>query len=150
MSPALEKGLMQLSEEYGPMYTAVLDAMLARRAQLASCGIQDEGAVIIKIHSVADKDTGGKTMTADGVRIERSTFTNEAAARVEACIQKYVLHETTEAALDGPNGTKMDPEEAVEFDLVDFPIERDEDYDFLNTGSLEAFHHRATKQRYGF
>jgi hypothetical protein len=149
VTPGLEAGLRQLEQEYGPMYRIMLDKELARRAQLQTCGIHDHGAVLVEIRSAADPDTDGKTMTAHTVRIVKSSFDGASAERVKECVQGAILHETVETALDGPSGVHMDPRKAVEFDFVAFPIEDDEIYAFLRTGSMEAFHARETKRVLG-
>jgi hypothetical protein len=43
----------------------------------------------------------------------------------------------------------MSPNESVQYDLVRFPIESDELYDFLETGSLASFHATKTRDLYG-
>jgi hypothetical protein len=149
MTPELQKGFAGLEREYGPMFLARLDGELSRRAQLATCGINDVGALVVEIHYSTDPD--GKTMTANEVKIDKmgNSFQGAVADKAKECVQNAILHETVPFDRRGPRGLLMDPDEALVYDIVKFPVETDELYEFLQTGALASYHAMETKQTYG-
>jgi hypothetical protein len=77
---------------------------------------------------------GGKTFTTHEVRIVNSSYTGGGTELIKQCVDGAVLHEVKEAALEGPNGRRMNPRAATEFDIVEIPVETDRLYTFLKTG----------------
>jgi hypothetical protein len=150
VTPQLEEAQHALEKTYGPMWVNILNNWLARRAQLASCGVRQQGAIMLEIRANADADSGGKTFTTNQVRIINSSFSGRDAEQVKQCVDGTVLHEVKEAALEGPNGVRMNPSRATEFDIVEFPVESDRLYTFLKTGVWADFGSGPIRKKYGW
>jgi hypothetical protein len=149
-SPELENAERALEKTYGPMWVNILNNWLARRAQLAACGIRAPGGIMMEIRANVDPDSGGKTFTTHQVRIINSSFSGRDADQVKQCVDGAVLHEVKEAAIEGPNGVRMNPNQATEFDIVEFPIENDRLYTLLKTGVWDSFSSMPIRKKYGW
>jgi hypothetical protein len=146
----LERAYRSLEDEYGPMFFSLLEGMLARRAQIATCGIKEQGAVWAEIHFSVAPDH--KTMLASEINFDRNiSFAEETAETARECIRSAVLHEQDPYVVGGPPGREMDDSDSiVVYDLISFPIEDDELYELFSRASPAAFHATQTKKKYGF
>ena len=145
VTPELRAVYATLEKDYGPMLYSMIDGDLIRRAAVATCGITEPGAVHIVIESTVNPD--GKTTTASTVTMRRSSYAGELAARVEECVRESVLPEEVPFERRGPNGRLMSNKSTYRDDIISFPVEEDEFYQFFQ-GSIDAFQMTATRKRY--
>lgn len=153
VTPTIERTYAEIEKQWGPGYVTWLDGKLARRAAIASCGVEEPGAAKILIGSKVSADR--KTQVSQTVQILTS-YQGELDDIVTNCIRNAVLgissdHVTATPDWVGPDMKKNfgQSDEDHEFDTIGFPVESDELYDVFS-GESSAYSATRTKQEYGW
>jgi hypothetical protein len=155
VTPKLEEALRALYKTYGPGLTTWIDGKLARRAELAKCGISEPGAAKFAIRSLVDHNAG--THTVEELDDIETSYQGEMNDLVVACIRKAVVGKVEAHVSEVPSWFNdeqrrdwRDSPLEFEIDTVSFPIEDDELYQLFSEGRASAYQEANTKSRYGW
>ncbi len=155
ISPELDKAYQELFRTFGPGVTTWIDVKLARRAELAKCGITARGAAKFVVRSRVDFKTG--TQKVEELVDMVTSYKGEMNAAVIACIRNAVIGKVEKHVAAVPSwfndeqrrGWQDSPLDH-ELDTVSFPIEADELYQLFTNARASAYQESETQARYGW
>lgn len=155
ITPELDSAYQELKKTFGPGVMTWIDGKLARRAELAKCGIDEPGAAKFVLRSRVDFKTG--TQKVEELVSITTSYEGEMNDIVVDCIRKAVVGKVEKHVSEVPawfnDEQRRDWQDSPldhEIDTVGFPIENDELYQLFNTGRASAYQETETKTRYGW
>jgi hypothetical protein len=155
LTPKLDEAYQELYKTYGPGVTTWIDVKLARRAELAKCGISEPGAAKFVLRSRVDQKAG--TQTVEELVSIVTSYQGEMNDIVIACVRDAVIGKVEKHVSAVPawfNAEQrrdwQDSPLDHEIDTVSFPIQDDELYRLFSEGRVSAYQETETKAQYGW
>jgi hypothetical protein len=155
LTPKLEDAYRELNKTFGPGVMKWIDGKLARRAELAKCGISDPGGAKFVLRSRVDHQAG--THTVEELVAVSTSYEGEMNDIVTDCIREAVMGKVEAHVSEVPSWfndeQRNDWQNSLlehEIDTVSFPIEDDELYQLFSDGRASAYQETNTKAQYGW
>jgi hypothetical protein len=155
ITPELDKAYQELYKTYGPGVTTWIDVKLARRAELAKCGITEPGAAKFVLRSRVDFKTG--TQEVEELVDIVTSYKDETNDIAIGCIRNAVIGKVEKHVAAVPtwfsDEQRRDWQDSPldhEIDTVSFPIETDELYQLFTNARASAYQESETKGKYGW
>jgi hypothetical protein len=155
LTPKLDEAYQELYKTFGPGITTWINNKLARRAELAKCGINEPGAAKFVLRSQVDHENG--TQKIDQLVGVVTSFQGEMDDIVVRCIHDAVMGKVEKYTSETPDWFAEEVRQEWkdnpllhEIDTVSFPIENDELYKLFTDARASAYQESETKAQYGW